>query len=468
MEFFDLRTAYLIMGVLYFCMPLAVWLALRENLNPAVSEWCGGGVMFGIGLFFLGMRGQLPAWVTFEIAGALMNAGNLARIAALRRGLQRPLHRRWQIVLLSPFFLGYEAARWFWPVGAAPYLISLGFMSVYMAWIAALALQLGRQHKLQSAYWLSLVYLLLAALLFVQWLRVGLGHAHLQPLAPDGGAVLLVMMGNLTAVIGNTSFLGMFAEHATRQRLALTQEQARAAENARLASQIAQLDRARSLGMMSMSLAHEISQPLTSLNLNAELAMLETETSPPSPVRIQQHLQNILRQSRHASEVVQRIRNFITVGNTSFSRVNLQQIHADVLALLQNWLNTEQVQIEVSQPEATLWVQGDAVALAQVLVNIYRNAIQAMAGQPDKRINAQLSQADGLALVLIHDQGPGFSAEALERSSETIFSTKSEGLGMGLLISRQIAEQHHGSLRLRNAAAGGALVELALPAMPSA
>lgn len=465
MDFFDLRTAYLVTGMLYFIMPVAVWLALKENRTGAVDAWCAGGALFGLGLLLLSLRNHLPNWITYEVAGLLMNMGHLARVTALRSELKRPFGRITRVLLLCAFMLLYELGRTFDPQGPSIYMVSLAALVIYFSWIATLAHQLARRDKLQSASWLGFTYIPLALLALLNLLRVGTGIAELGPMLFDWGTIAMVLAGSITAVIGNTCFMGIYVERATQRQLAMAAEQARTAENARLARQIAHLDRMRGMSMVTASAVHELSQPLTTIQLIAEHAQLEGKLRPDNTAAILNHVVNILRQSRHAGDVLQRIRNFINTKETSHAPVSLQAVNEQVMALLEEWLRSEGVIVELSAPDAPVMVMGDSVQLAQILVNLYRNAIEATAGQVHRRIQVHIQEKDQRARIQVSDNGPGFSTEALPQDKD-FFSTKSDGLGVGLLISRQIAKQHQGQLNIRNETSGGAVVELDLPVYP--
>lgn len=162
--------------------------------------------------------------------------------------------------------------------------------------------------------------------------------------------------------------------------------------------------------------------------------------------------------------MLQRIRRFVQPDPTPQGRLSLQSVNASVLELLKDWLQAERVKIDVQAPTEALLVRGDAVQLAQILVNVYRNAIEATADQSQRRILARIAVQDDRVQLAIQDNGPGFSPEALARGHEGFFSSKRDGLGVGLMISRQIAEMHHGDLQLVNAPEGGACVTLTLPA----
>lgn len=399
-----------------------------------------------------------------------MNAGQLLRVVSLRRELNRPLALGWPVALLVVFTACYILLRWNQPLGPLHYQLSLAFMALYFGWIALLALQLAREERLTSAYWLALVYTPLALLLLVQLIVVSTVSLHPQPnvMRSTWSTVAVALMGNVAAVISNTSFMGMFIERATRRQLADAVAQTRTAENQRLGRQIARLDRMRGLGMVSASLAHELSQPMTSVQLSAEQAEFELKSGAHDPGRTQKHLEHILRHAQHAREVLQRIRRFVQPEPTPHDLVSLQGVNASMLELLNDWLQTEKVAVDVHAPAEPVSVQGDAVQLAQILMNVYRNAIEATAGQRDRRIFTRIELRHGQAHITVRDNGPGFSPEALARSQEGFFSSKRNGLGMGLVISRQIAEMHQGDLQTDNATEGGACVTLQLPAAAGA
>lgn len=468
MDFFDLRTAYLIMGVLYLAMPAAIWLALRDNRTPAVHAWCSGGLLFALGLVLVSQRAQLPDWATFELANVLVNLGQVARVQALRWELKRPLSTPALLGLPTAFLLAYELGQQAGSPRMATYVISMGSLSLYFAWIARLSLRIAREQQLHSPYWTCAVYVPLSVMALLNCARVALGLSDVGRLQSNWGTVSMTLLGNLTAVIGNTSFLGMYVERSKQRELAIAREQARAAENAQLGQQIDQLERVRSMGMVSTYVVHELSQPLTSIQLIAEHAELDAQQRPHDSAALREHIEHILQQSRHAAGVLQRVRHFIGQREAQHQRLSLQQVNGQVMALLGDWLRSERVVLDLQLAPTPVRVLGDEVHLAQVLVNLYRNAIDAMHGQQARCIRVQIRAQGGRAQVLLHDNGHGLSPEALEHANQGrsflgVQSAESGGLGVGLMICRKIAAQHQGQLTLRNHPAGGAVAELDLP-----
>lgn len=467
MDFFDLRTAYLIMGVLYVAMPAAIWLALRDNRTPAVHAWCLGGLLFALGLVLVSQRAQWPGWATFELANVLVNLGQVARVQALRWELKRPLRTPVLLGLPAAFLLAYEWGQQAASSHMATYLISMGSLGLYFAWIASLSLRIAREQQLHSPYWTCAVYVPLSLMALLNCARVALGLSDVGPLQSNWGTVSMTLLGNLTAVIGNTSFLGMYVERGKQRELATAREQARAAENAHLGQQIAQLERVRSMGMVSTYVVHELSQPLTSIQLIAEHAQIDGQQRPHDGAALRTHIEHILQQSRHAAQVLQRVRHFIAPGEAQHQLLTLQQIHAQVLGLLGNWLRKERVVVTITAAPSPARVMGDEVQLAQVLVNLYRNAINATAGLAERRIHVEIGLTAERAWLRVHDNGPGPSAQALlhTEQGQSFFGQPSGNhrLGVGWLICRKIAAQHQGHVRLRRHPAGGAVAELDLP-----
>jgi C4-dicarboxylate-specific signal transduction histidine kinase len=237
--------------------------------------------------------------------------------------------------------------------------------------------------------------------------------------------------------------------------------QARQEEATRLSDQIAQLDRRRSVGEIAASLAHELSQPLTNIYLIAdrmELALQQRQDE-----SLNKYFSDLNRNTQKAGDILGRIRTFIQSKNTHFERVELSQVITDVGALIHDLAYNESVDLQVSLPPQGLAVWADPVQLSQIFMNVLRNAIQATQGQASRRLQIRVWREWEMAHITLTDNGPGLPAEALSQVGTAFFTTKTEGLGVGLSISKSIALQHGGSLSIGNSPSGGAVVELQLP-----
>ncbi len=461
----DVRTAFFITGSLYFLMPLVVWLALREQRNRSVTLWCAGGELFGLGLLLISLRQHVPDWVSYDLASLCMHLGNVQRIQSLRQQLGQALPMRTLVALVLTFWLGYEAGRWLSPEGPYHFVWSCLAVAFQSLWIHRLAHRIAANEGIATAKWLGYAYVPLALLLILRAIQVTTDTALHGLLVNDYIPLMIALLGILAAVLGNTSFLGVFVERISRRQLAQAQERVRHEESARLGRQIIQLDRQRAMGQIAQSLAHELSQPLTNINLIAECAQLDLKNDTVAKPAFAAYFNDILRNTQNVVGILNRIRNFIKAKEVEFQPVTLQDVCTNVSHLMGDWLRSEQIQLQIHAPDTPMRVHGDAVQLAQILVNLVRNAGQATAGQPQRNVSITLVRQDAEYQVVVRDNGPGFSEQALQSDANAFYTTKVDGLGIGLSISRQIAEQHHGSLSLGNAPEGGALVSLNVPAL---
>jgi C4-dicarboxylate-specific signal transduction histidine kinase len=160
-----------------------------------------------------------------------------------------------------------------------------------------------------------------------------------------------------------------------------------------------------------------------------------------------------------------RIRAFIQAKGSRFERVELSQVVKDVSALIRDLAYNESVDLQISLPTQGLAVRADPVQLSQIFMNVLRNAIQATQGQAVRRVHISVWRAYDTAHITLTDNGPGLPTEALSQVGTAFFTTKSDGLGVGLSISKSIAQHHGGSLTIANIPSGGAVVELQLPAV---
>lgn len=456
-----LPTAYFIAGILYLTMPVAVWMVLRKQNAQSNTLWCLGGLSFGLSLIFLGMRDQWPDVLTYGVAIWLLVMGPLLRVNALRHELQKPIHLTWMLILSLVFVAVYglfhvvlhnASLRFIWT--------SLGAAAAF-GWLAFLARDVCRRDNSLSARWIFVFYLALAVVLSLRVPSVLLGFSEPTAMTSDPLSTLLIFLGVVTAIVGNIGFLGMFMERMNREALESAKVQARQEEAARLNEQIAQLDRRRSVGEIAASLAHELSQPLTNLFLVTDRMQISLKQR--QDESLDEYFADLNRNTQKAGDILGRIRTFIQSKSTRFERVELSQVINDVSALIHDLTYNESVDLQVSLPPQGLAVWADPVQLSQIFMNVLRNAIQATQGQASRKLRIRVWREGEKAHITLTDNGPGLPDAALSLVGTAFFTTKSEGLGVGLSISKSIAQQHGGSLSVGNSPEGGAVVELQLP-----
>jgi len=219
------------------------------------------------------------------------------------------------------------------------------------------------------------------------------------------------------------------------------------------------------LGEFTVSIAHEINQPLGALQSNADAAeMLLAATSPPLD-EVRQILTNIRRDNLRASEVIRRLRNLFRKHEWDFQPNDLNEIVREAVALVAGESKRRGIKIEAELTDPLPSVRGDRIYLGQVMINLLVNAMEAMdetATASRIRIRTALHGQD--LEVSVTDDGPGIPSERISQVFDHFFSTKQEGMGLGLAITRTLVERHGGRIWAENAAGAGATFRFCLPA----
>ena len=216
---------------------------------------------------------------------------------------------------------------------------------------------------------------------------------------------------------------------------------------------------------MSYSFAHELSQPLTAILMDTHAIKTSLQKDAVNIDEIVGSVAEVERSANRTVQLVERIRNFIRPTQGQYELVDMKMLVRDVQLLLSHDIKTWAVEFEWDFDEAECVVMGDKVQLSQIVLNVYRNAIQAMSTEKVRRITVSLERDPQRVVLRVRDSGPGLNESLRDHVGHPFVTTKDDGLGVGLSISKTIAEMHSGSLTITNAVGGGALVELNLPAI---
>jgi signal transduction histidine kinase len=227
--------------------------------------------------------------------------------------------------------------------------------------------------------------------------------------------------------------------------------------------ELAHVGRVSLMGELAASLAHELSQPLTAIFANASAALLSLRQGNPEESR--QALGQLLHDQNRAAEVVRHMRRFVRKeAAAEYTVVNLADVVSDVVALVRSDAAAQRVEVVCDIDPRMQAVLGDRVELQQVLLNLLLNALDAMRDATSARtITIAARTRDGMSCVAVSDRGHGLAADGDQRVFEPFYTTKPEGLGMGLAICRAIVRAHGGNLWAVNNEEGGATFCFTVP-----
>ena len=229
--------------------------------------------------------------------------------------------------------------------------------------------------------------------------------------------------------------------------------------------ELAHLSRVATLGELTGTLAHELSQPLTAVRSNAQAAWHLLAREPLDQEELRAALEDIIRNNRRAGAVVDRLRALLRKESTAFEPVDVNDVVRDVIDLAHSEILSRRITLTSRLTPAMPVVQGDRIQLQQVLLNLVLNACDAMSeADPGRRqLTLATELTDGYVQLAVSDGGPGIPENQLERVFEPFVTFRPQGLGLGLAISRSIVSDHGGSICAENNGGGGATFRCLLP-----
>jgi signal transduction histidine kinase len=264
------------------------------------------------------------------------------------------------------------------------------------------------------------------------------------------------------APISELDYVNIYGRDFTQMRMAEMQSRQHQSE-------LVHVCRLSTMGEMSTGLAHELNQPLSAIINFASGCVRRLQSGSGGEAELVDAMAQITVQAERAGEIIKRLRSLVGKRPQEREAVNLNHLVLEVASFIEFEANSQRVEVCVELSDEVLPVMVDLVQIEQVLLNLVRNAIDAMK-QVDisqrklllktERINNEMVQ------VLVNDTGPGMPAETLEHLFDAFFSTKESGMGMGLRISQKIMQDHHGMIEVMSEVDKGSSFHVILPTDP--
>jgi PAS domain S-box-containing protein len=284
----------------------------------------------------------------------------------------------------------------------------------------------------------------------------GAGFEYEQRLLmPDGSVKYLHVVAHAA---GGQEFMGAVQDVTERRHAQEELDRAR--------SELTHVARVTSLGTLAASIAHEVNQPLSGIVTNASTCLRMLAAEPPNLDGARETVRRTIRDGHRASEVVNRLRGLFTRKEVVAESVDLNAATLEVIALTASDLRRGSVVVREELADGLPTVTGDRVQLQQVILNLLLNAADAMSGVDDRprELVVRTWSDEGGVCVSVQDSGVGFAAENRERLFEAFYTTKAQGMGIGLSVSRSVIERHQGRLWATKNEGPGATFAFAVPA----
>ncbi|MGC2170443.1 MAG: PAS domain S-box protein [Candidatus Sulfotelmatobacter sp.] len=280
---------------------------------------------------------------------------------------------------------------------------------------------------------------------------------------PDGEVKYVHVAAHIRGDQGQLEYIGAVQDVTERRSSEEALSKAR--------SELSHVARVTSLGVLTASIAHEVNQPLSGIVTNASTCLRMLAADPPNVDGARETARRTIRDGNRASEVITRLRALYGKKEPTIESVDLNEATREVLAVSLSELQRNRIIVQHELADDLPPVTGDRVQLQQVILNLIRNGSDAMSSVDDRPrqllIRTKRDEDDRVSLT-VQDAGTGFDPLAMDRLFEGFYTTKNDGMGIGLSVSRSIIESHHGRLWATLNNGPGAAFSFSIPRGPEA
>jgi PAS domain S-box-containing protein len=295
--------------------------------------------------------------------------------------------------------------------------------------------------------------------IIAELLSSGRWEGELGRTKKDGTRVVVASRWSLQRDAGGTPVAALETDNDITERKRAEEERERLRE---LEADLARINRVSMMGELAASLGHEINQPIAAAAINARACLRWLQREPPDFEEARQNIARILDDVNRAAGIIDRNRSLYRRGTSQRELIDLNEIIRQMVVLLHDAANRHSISIRTDL-DAALPATVDRVQLQQVLMNLMLNGIEAMKDENGELSVASKRIENGELLISVSDSGIGLPGEQPERIFEAFFTTKPQGTGMGLSISRRIIESHGGRLWASPNTGRGATFQFTLP-----
>lgn len=478
------QTVILMISMIYLVIHAAVWFALSEQRNSQVRLWSLSGLLSGTAVVLLSMRGNVSEFAFIYVGQLLMVLGNAGRCLALRMFLDKVSSRAlWFFGLSSLVFFslmvgGYEAR------------VPERYLEVlYFGFYAVIVIDYGLM-----GYWIKAGRRSLGCDLLMV---TGLGMSFTQAFRAIGVAVdpeargiyaqtfdqAVMVAGQMIFIpLANIGFLRIFLEAREEKRLRaerelavtearrflLSRHQAELElllrEREEIIRQLTLSNKTAAMGALVASLAHELNQPLCSIRLNVQLVERKLADGNAPAADILALVGSLKTENRRAADIIIKLRKLFDDRSGATGLLDMHEVIRDCVGLVAPAALARGVELQMFI-DGDCELVGDQTQLQQVVLNLLNNAVEAtaMASRPDKFVRVYTRRQAGQMVLSVEDNGIGIPSEQQAFIFQLFRSTKDDGMGVGLWLSKTVVNAHRGDITFSSAPGQITRFEVRLP-----
>ena len=485
----DIQTTILMIFIVYLVLHGAIWVASTGSVRGArnntfqITLWCVSGIVSGLAVILLALRGTVPDPVFFYLAQFLMLVGNFGRIIALKMFVSKISKRFYWIEgsLYVIYFCVFSGMHYLEYNDRSLMILFFGFYVFACLDYFLVGLQLTKKSENLAPKILMAAGLSFSGTLAFKCIAIifGFGASGLYELGVDQ---YVMIAGQFVAItLSNIAFLkiDINAEHDSRFKTIseLAQSKMRSSmlsehsellnklvlEREEILRQLMMSNKSATMGALAASFAHELNQPLGSIRLNAQLIEKRIDEDRFEPIQAKEIIHDLIKDNKRASDIILKLRAMFDNKNLEFVPVNINDLLKDTHDLVKQKLINESIYLEFDYGKIDS-ILGDITQLQQVFLNLINNAIEALmtVERAKKNIIVSTSSKNGQITVKVKDNGPGVSDENKDSVFELFKTTKKAGMGIGLWLSQASVAAHHGKISFTSELGVGSEFEVQL------
>ena len=464
----DTRTLYIFTATLMFMVPLGLLVSLIQNINRQILIWFSLGMLSAVAFTLFGLRGQVPDYISIIGANALLAFVSIGRILILLDwlGTLSRRHFKFYFVYLTIFIAGLTVAV----VLHVPDIVRVPMVFLFLLGITA--------HQLFVAYtflktpaaaagWMFLVAAMLALIAYmVRVVSILSGMNDAALLAPGVDQLIGMSLVTISVILVNFAFMYLVMVDINNRLISAKHLQselkAKIGYREQQFSKLAQQAGISGFSAFSGAIAHELNQPLGAmlLNLDRLIAKLTSHSADP---KILNDLSLIRQDNMRAANLIKSLRALLNKNMATIDALDLDSIVDDACRLARSSVDKGRVKYEVNYGLHNEKVMGDESLILQVVVNIISNALNAVRSVQEAVIKISTLASHDFVLIVIEDNGVGIKQDVSLRIFEPFESFTDKGMGLGLVISKEILMKHSGDIGFYNNQSAGVTFVIGLP-----